>query len=272
VGVSVEERAARDAAAGYAPPEEVVWHDLECGSYDADLALWQSLAEAAGCAAILDVGAGTGRVTLDLARCGHRVTAMDLSPVLLDALRARADAGGAGERSVQTVCADARAFELAERGFALALMPMQTLQLLGGSTARVACFTCVRAHLRADALLACAIVTALEPFDCAAGDLGPAPERVLVADRLYVSRPTRVHVLESAVAIERERRIVASPDGAGAPRDATAVAERNIVKLDRVTVARLQREALQAGLTPAGVREIPPTAEHVGSSVVVFRA
>lgn len=265
--MSAEQRAAQDAAAGYAPPEEVVWHDLECGSYGADMPLWRELAEPVDSAPILDVGAGTGRVTLDLTGRGHRVSAMDISPALLGALHARA-----GEGTVETLCADARGFELEERGFALALMPMQTLQLLGGSQARGAFFACVRSHLRADALLACAIVTALEPFDCAAGDLGPSPESVLVAGRRYVSRPTRVRVLARSVAIERERRIVAARDGAGARRGAPAVAERNIVELDRVSVARLQHEALGAGLTPAGVREIPATDDHVGSAVVMFRA
>ena len=62
------------------PPAEVVWHDLECGSYRADLPLWRDLAERHG-DPILDVGAGTGRVSLDLAQAGHRVTALDLEDV-----------------------------------------------------------------------------------------------------------------------------------------------------------------------------------------------
>jgi len=45
----------------------VVWHDLECGAYLEDLPVWQRLAAQHG-NPILDVGAGTGRVTLDLAR------------------------------------------------------------------------------------------------------------------------------------------------------------------------------------------------------------
>ena len=60
-------RAVADRAA-----EAVIWHDLECGAYRADLALWRELCRAAlriG-APILDLGAGTGRVTLDLARAG----------------------------------------------------------------------------------------------------------------------------------------------------------------------------------------------------------
>ena len=43
----------------------VIWHDVECGAYVADLPLWRELAAACE-GPILDVGAGTGRVTLDL--------------------------------------------------------------------------------------------------------------------------------------------------------------------------------------------------------------
>ncbi|MDX5310559.1 MAG: methyltransferase domain-containing protein, partial [Rhodococcus sp. (in: high G+C Gram-positive bacteria)] len=38
-------------------------------------------------ARILDAGCGTGRVGLELARRGHRVTAVDLDPVLVEAAR-----------------------------------------------------------------------------------------------------------------------------------------------------------------------------------------
>ena len=53
-------------------PMSVIWHDLECGGYREDLPLWRALADRAG-GPVLDVGAGTGRVALDLARAGHEV-------------------------------------------------------------------------------------------------------------------------------------------------------------------------------------------------------
>ncbi len=63
------------------------WHDVECGAYSADLPLWQELAsEHHG--PVLDVGAGTGRVTLALAAAGVEVTALDLEDELLAVLRA----------------------------------------------------------------------------------------------------------------------------------------------------------------------------------------
>ena len=55
---------------------EVIWHDVENGSYAADLELWRTLAaEASG--PILDLGAGTGRVARDLHAAGHEVHALD---------------------------------------------------------------------------------------------------------------------------------------------------------------------------------------------------
>ncbi len=113
----------------------VIWHEIECGGYRADLALWRELAEDARNqdrgAAILDIGAGTGRVALDLARAGHSVTALDSASELLDALYERA-----GKSPVETVHADARSFELERHDYALCLVPMQTIQLLGGASGR----------------------------------------------------------------------------------------------------------------------------------------
>jgi SAM-dependent methyltransferase len=254
-----------------ATPREVIWHDLECGSYRADLPLWQELADRYP-GPILDVGAGTGRVALDLARAGRSVTALDLDPVLLAALKQRA-----AEAKVETVCADARSFELIRRDFGLCVVPMQTIQLLGGSAERVAFLRAARVHLRRGGLLACAILSALEPFDCADGDVGPTPETARVEETLYLSRPTRVGVRGRSVLIERERRILAADDraGGGAPGERRAgepAAERHVIELDRLSAAELEREAIEAGLRPEPAREVAPTDDHVGSDVVMLRA
>ena len=52
--------------------DAVIWHDVECSAYDLDLALWRELAEGAD-GPVLDIGAGTGRVAIDLARHGYEV-------------------------------------------------------------------------------------------------------------------------------------------------------------------------------------------------------
>jgi SAM-dependent methyltransferase len=245
--------------AGVVPaPAAVVWHDLECGAYRADLGLWRELAASSG-DPILDVGAGTGRVTLELARAGHKLTAVDLDATLLRALEQRA----AG-LDVETIGADARSLELSRRDYALCLMPMQTIQLLDGEAGRVAFLRRARAHLRPGGLIACAILGELEPFDCSDERDGPTPERALLDGLTYLSRALRVSELPRHVVIERERRILA--DGVELSR------ERNTIELDRVSAATLEGEGVQAGLRVEAAREISATSEHVGSVVVMLRA
>ena len=106
--------------------EADVWHDVECGAYEADLGLWEELADVAG-GAILDLGCGTGRVALHLARRGHRVVGLDADDALLAALEERA----AG-LPVGVELGDARGFDLGSE-FGLVLAPMQLLQLFGGA-------------------------------------------------------------------------------------------------------------------------------------------
>jgi len=88
--------------------DAVIWHDVECAAYDLDLALWRELAERAD-GPVLDIGAGTGRVAIDLARHGYEVTAIDADPELVHELSARARKRNL---RVRTATADARSFEL----------------------------------------------------------------------------------------------------------------------------------------------------------------
>ena len=265
-----------DAAAASPPAsaalQKVVWHDLECGWYEGDLALWRELAgQCAG--PILEVGAGTGRVALDLARAGHRVTALDIDSDLLRALAERA-----GEGKVETICADARSFELERSDFGLCIVAMQSIQLFGGPAGRSAFLRRACAHLRPGGLLACAIVTDPEEFDCSDGAGGPPPETVRIEGTLYVSRATRVEVLERSIFIERERMLVGGEhpsDVLTGPRSGAARAsapQRDVIELDLVTAAELEREAVEAGLQALPARELAPTEEHVGSTVVVLGA
>jgi SAM-dependent methyltransferase len=234
---------------------EVVWHDIECGGYDLDLPLWRELAEREG-SPVLDIGAGTGRVTLDLARRGHEVVALDRSAELLDALRERA-AGLA----FTAVAADARDFAI-DRRFPLVLVPMQTLQLLGGAEGRARCLACVREHLAPGGLLAVALADALECFD-AEHDQPPPPDLREVGGVVYASRPVRVRDLGGRAAIDRLRQIVAL--------DGTLTTEENVVELDRLEPETLEEEALACGLRAERRRQIPQTLEYVGSTVVMLR-
>jgi SAM-dependent methyltransferase len=251
-----------------APAPEVIWHEVECGSYSADLPLWRELAAASaqgGEARVLDLGAGIGRVSLDLAAAGHSVTALDVSPALLGELARRADG-----LPVRTVVGDARDFRLDEQGFDLCLVPMQTLQLLRDDGERRAMFENAATHLRSGALMACAIVTAADEFDAMAGQLGPSPDRLAVGDRVYFSRPLSVRVLDGTIRIERER--VALPGDEEGSQRWRGAGERDVVELACVTEEQLWREAATAGLAAEPTLLIAETDEHTASEVVVLRA
>jgi SAM-dependent methyltransferase len=236
------------------PPREVIWHDAECGGYVADLDLWRELA-AREAGPILDVGAGTGRVALDLAARGHEVTALDRDPDLLAALRERAAKAGL---SVPTACADAQDFALGA-AFGLILVPMQTLQLLED---RPAFLAAARRHLVAGGLLAAALADALEGWDPDSVAL-PPPDRARHGGWHFASQPVAVREEPGRSVIERIRTTLA-PDG-------TRTAEPDRVALRALTPEALHAEGLAAGLTPAPGRRIEATDEHVGSEVVLLR-
>lgn len=232
-----------------------IWHDLECGGYRHDLDLWRSLARAAG-GPVLDVGAGTGRIALDLAASGHAVTALDRDDDLLGRLRARA-AGLA----VRTVTADARTFTIDER-FALCIVPMQTIQLLGGPAGRASFLDRVREHLRPGGRVALALADELELFDVTGGGPGPLPDVREVAGTLYSSRAVAVREDADGFVLERVRETVTA--------DGELSTERDLIHLDRLDAETLEREGSAAGLVPGARLVIPATAEFVGSTVVTF--
>lgn len=234
----------------------VVWHDLECGGYSADLGLWRALATEAG-GPVLDVGAGTGRVALDLARAGHEVVALDRDDVLLGALRARV-----GSLGVTTVCADARDFDLGRR-FALVLAPMQTVQLLEGEAGRDRFLAAAARHLEPGGLLAAALSEQLEPFDARALG-GLEPERGEHEGLHLASHPLAVVDEGERVALERLRAVA---DDAGVRHE-----DLDVVHLDRLERSVLEAQAAAHGLRAEAPRAIAHTADHVGSTVVLLRA
>ena len=242
-----------------AAAEAVIWHDLECGRYTVDLPFWSAVADEAG-GPILDVGAGTGRVALHLAATGHSVTALDCDEDLLAELRRRA---GPAARRLDTVEADARNFSL-RRDFALVIVPMQTVQLLGGPRNRGRFLTCARDHLQPGGLLAATVVEALDGFEAGLGDDLPLPDVIEHDGWLYASQPVGVRVEASSTVIERRRQTV-SPAGERTER-------HDEVRLDRLDAAQLAAEAAALGFTARQPLEIPATDDHVGSALVVLRA
>jgi SAM-dependent methyltransferase len=247
------------------PLAAVVWHDAENGAYDADMAHWEELAEATG-GPVLDIGCGTGRVALRLAKRGHQVVGVDLDPVLVEELRARA-IGLPAEAAV----GDARRLDLG-RQFNLVLAPMQLVQLLADETERLACLAAISAHLVPGGLAALAIVE--DPF--ADQDMAPfsghrreerfsapLPDTREVGGVVYSSLPLPTLVDRHGMEVRRLRQTVSA--------DGELAEEESAIRLRRLSAAQLEREARAAGLEPRPRRAIPPTDDHVGSTVVLLR-
>jgi SAM-dependent methyltransferase len=232
--------------------KQTVWHDVECGSYAADLPLWEELAAGAG-GEVLDLGCGTGRVALHLARRGHPVVGVDVEADFLAAL----DAHAIG-LPVRTLHTDAREFELGRR-VALALAPMQTLQLLEGEADRLACLRCVAEQLEPGGRFAAAILEEMPEPD---GSPPPLPDVREVDGWVYSSLAVEAAVGDGEIVIHRLRQLV-SPDG-------DLGEEPNRVRITTFPAAQLEREGAAAGLVPVERREIGPTDVHVGATVVVL--
>jgi SAM-dependent methyltransferase len=235
---------------------KAIWHDLECGRYTEDLPVWHGLAERTG-GPVLDVGAGTGRTALELARAGYSVTAIDLDDELLEQLRERAQG-----LDVTTIVADARSFWLGGR-FGLCMVPMQTIQLLGGVQQRTAFLECARDHLGPGGRVAVALTDELELFDVSDGAVGPLPDVEEFDGVVYSSQPIAVRAEGGGFVLERRRETVTT--------DGQLTTARDLIHLDRLSADTLEQEALGAGLRPAGRVPVPPTPDYVGSTVVVLR-
>lgn len=232
--------------------DEIIFHDLECGGYDADLVLWRELADEFG-DPVVDLGAGTGRVALDLAAAGHDVIAVDLDPDLLAELDRRADGW-----PVRTIAADVRELTL-DGQVPLIVVPMQTMQLLGGEEQRGALLAAVRRHLAPGGAFAAAIAEDVEPYSATEA----MAFAVAVHDGVrYESDPFAIEE-DGDGWILHHGRVVHERDG-------TRRATHQRTRLDRLHATTLEREGARHGLQVLPRRIIPQTEEHVGSTVVML--
>ncbi len=230
----------------------VCWHDVECGNYTADLELWAEIAGASD-DPVLDLGCGSGRVALDLARRGHRVVGLDRDPALLATLERRA--GGLPITSIQ---GDARRFDLDQK-FGLVLAPMQLIQLFGDAQERLQCLRCAAAHLRPAGRAALAIV---EPISGPGEAVALAPDVGEFGGSLYFSFPIETRVNAEAIRLRRLRRLIAA--------GARPVEEFDQITLRQLSASQLEAEAEAAGLSGLERMEIPATDAHIGSTVLLL--
>jgi SAM-dependent methyltransferase len=237
--------------------EAAIWHDVECGAYADDLPLWEELADA-DAAPVLDLGCGTGRVALHLARRGTSVDAVDVENVLVSELRRRAAAEGL---SIGTYVQDVRELALERREFTLAIAAMQLIQLLDDSAQRRRALERIAAHLAPGGTIAIAIVEDV-PAGEASGASQPLPDVRELDGWLYSSLPLEVATPNGSIDVRRLRQTV-SPSG-------ELSEQTHEIRLAAVDAGTLEGEARAVGLSPVGRHAIGESEAHVGSTVVLL--
>jgi ubiquinone/menaquinone biosynthesis C-methylase UbiE len=116
-------------------------------AFQGDVAWYCGKARTSG-GPVLELGAGTGRITLAIAAAGIAIHALDSDAGMLERLRSKLESADADVRARTTVVSgDMRTFDLAER-FALIICPFRTFLHNVTEADRLACLARVRQHLR----------------------------------------------------------------------------------------------------------------------------
>ncbi|MCI0634504.1 MAG: class I SAM-dependent methyltransferase [Actinobacteria bacterium] len=135
----------------YAPEYETVharWYDGVYASRGADAAFYRTLARETG-SPVLELGCGTGRVLLPIARDGLDCVGLDGSPAMLDALRAKRPPA-----NLRLVVAPMQDFDLAPARFRLIFAAFRPFQHLYTVADQLACLAGVHRHLASGGLFA----------------------------------------------------------------------------------------------------------------------
>jgi SAM-dependent methyltransferase len=120
------------------------YHPAVSGRRDVEFYLAEALKQSGP---VLELGCGTGRILLPMARAGLRVTGFDLSARMLKICRAKLDAEPAEVRArVKLVPGDMTAFELGEE-FSLVIIPFRPFQHLLEVEQQIGCLRAVAQHL-----------------------------------------------------------------------------------------------------------------------------
>jgi SAM-dependent methyltransferase len=127
------------------PPRYLpAWYDRVFAADQTDVAFYTALAQASG-GPVLEIGIGTGRVALPIARSGISVVGIDRSEEMLAALEAKIRREKLSRR-VRAEQADMRDFDLGVR-FPLVIVPFRAFLHNLTSADQIACLEACRRHL-----------------------------------------------------------------------------------------------------------------------------
>jgi SAM-dependent methyltransferase len=244
------------------PVPEVVFHDLECGPEAGDLPLWEEMAAAAE-GTVMELGCGTGRVGIRLAREGNDVLGIDHSPALVRAFNERAQRE---DLPAQAIVGDMRKLHL-RRLFPLILVPMQVIQQIGGSEDRIGVLRFIEEHLAPHGRAALAIVepetlAGMGDDDFDDGGDDPLPDMRELHGWVFSSRALSVRITQEAAVVERLRESV---DQRGA-----ITRQRHADTMALLDADGLEEEARAAGLAPVDRRALEAADGYAPSTVVIL--
>jgi precorrin-6B methylase 2 len=239
--------------------DAAVWQQVEFGSYTADLPLWLELSAAAD-GPVLELGSGAGRVAVQLAQKGADVIAVERDSDLAAQLKSSAEEP---DLAVSVVVADLGSpgeLRLPSKP-ALAIGPLHVIQVLDGA-ARPALFGRLADMMAPGATIALTVVDETTLLSAGAAATQILPDMRELDGWVYSSEPLWVQVGEDVLKVRRLRERV-SPDGR---------MERSVHDelLHRVSPDRLELEAEEAGLRPAGRRQISSGPSEADSTVVLL--
>ena len=238
-----------------------IWQDVEFGSYAGDLPAWERLADASP-GPVLELGAGSGRVALHLARRGASVIAVEREPELAAALSGRA---AQQDLPVEVIEGDVRSLATValDPSPALAIAPLHLIQQIE-PVDRPGVLELLAGILGSGGVLAVTLVderSFLE--DGVSSDDAPAarPDMREVDRWVYSSEPLWVQVAESTLMVRRLRQVV-SPEGD---------LRRSVADelLHRLTPDSFEEEAARAGFERIERLAIPTGSREADSVAVV---
>ena len=238
-----------------------IWQEVEFGGYAADLPLWVELAEAAG-GPIVELGAGTGRVSLHLAGHGYEVIAIEREPELAAELERIAEERGVSLSVVSGDLAAPSELRLPTRP-TLAIGPLHVIQVLD-QDARPSLLARLRELMTPGGAVALTLVDESTLLSAGAASSQILPEMRELEGWVYSSEPLWVQVGDQALTVRRLRESV-SPEGAME----RAVNDDVLLRVDAGT---LEREAEEAGFRPAGRRQISSGENEADSIAVLLEA
>jgi len=129
------------------------FYDLEYGHKEDDLDFYLSLAQQYG-APVLEIGAGTGRISMLLAEAGYEVVGMDNSmPMLKQAAQNISTLPDNEQNSIKLVLGDMRSFSLEER-FPLCIVPFRAFLHNQTQEEQLQTLQCIYDHLTPSGVLA----------------------------------------------------------------------------------------------------------------------